>query len=252
MIDCKTLETYLNNLLMITLFRDYAPNGLQVSGKPEIKTLVSGVTASVDFLTRALELNADAVLVHHGYFWKGEDVRVVGTKQKRLKLLLENDVNLFAYHLPLDAHMTFGNNVMLAQKLGFTIETPDNVEGNRELLFTGGLSQPVSPDAFTHMLQTHLSCVPLAFNHGRDVIQKVAWCTGAAQDYIHRAATYDVDAYITGEVSERTYYEASELGLHFYACGHHATERYGVQAVGAHLAKQFGLTHQFVDSENPV
>ncbi|SFR51713.1 dinuclear metal center protein, YbgI/SA1388 family [Marinobacter daqiaonensis] len=228
-------------------FQDYCPNGLQVEGKDEVRTLVTGVTASQALLDAAVEAGADMVLVHHGYFWKGEPQAVVGMKKKRIGTLLANNISLVAYHLPLDDHPEFGNNRQLAEVLG--IRNPRPLAG---LLWEGELDEPMTPDAFSAYLGDRLNRQPLHVGAGAEEIRRVAWCTGAAQGYITMALEAGVDAYISGEASEPTTHTARECGIHYYGAGHHATERYGVQALGEALAKEFGVEHRFIDCDNPV
>jgi len=246
------LETELNQLLKPEQFSDYCPNGLQVEGRAEIKKLVSGVTASQALIDAAISANADAILVHHGYFWRGEDQSVRGMKKARLIALLENGISLFAYHLPLDAHMELGNNVQLATLLNITISGELGRQNNHPLGLIGELEAATSATEFAVHLRDKLKREPLLVAGGEHSIKRVAWCTGAAQGFIEQAVSAGVDAYITGEVSEPTVHVAREAGIHFYAAGHHATERYGVQAVGNYLAQKFGLEHGFIDIENPA
>jgi dinuclear metal center YbgI/SA1388 family protein len=243
------LIDYTGQLLQVDRFRDYCPNGLQVEGRPEVKTVVTGVTASMALLEQAAALKADLVLVHHGYFWKGEDARVVGIKKKRLKLLLENDISLVGYHLPLDAHPELGNNSRLAEVLDFTLQ---GWAGEQAIVAHGVVNQACNLDELAARIALKLGRQPLVFGDPAQPIRKLAWCTGAAQDYIDVALALGVDAFLTGEVSERTFHTAQETGIAFISAGHHATERYGVQALGDHLAERFGLHHQFVDIDNPV
>lgn len=230
---------------------DYCPNGLQVEGRPQVRRIVSGVTASQALLDAAVEAQADVVLVHHGYFWKNEDPRVVGIKQRRLKTLLSNDISLLAYHLPLDVHPEVGNNVQLAQMLGLTIEGPLEPDNPRSVGLVGSLDTPLAPADLMRRIQTALGREPLMVE-GPGPIRRIAWCTGGAQGYIDQAVTAGVDAYLTGEVSEPTVHIARETGLSFFAAGHHATERYGVQALGEYLAKRFAIDHLFIDCPNPA
>jgi dinuclear metal center YbgI/SA1388 family protein len=243
------LIDYTGQLLQVDSFRDYCPNGLQVEGRSEVETVVTGVTANMALLEQAAAFNADLVLVHHGYFWKGEDARVVGIKKKRLKFLLENDISLVGYHLPLDAHPELGNNSRLAQVLGFSLQ---GWAGEQSLVAHGVVDQPGSLGEVTVRIAHKLGRQPLVFGDSSRPIRRVAWCTGAAQDYIEVALALGVDAFLTGEVSERTFHTAQETGIAFISAGHHATERYGVQALGEHLAERFGLHHRFVDIDNPV
>lgn len=230
---------------------DYAPNGLQVSGSTKINKIVSGVTACQELLDCAVSENADLVLVHHGFFWKGEDPCLVGMHYKRIKTLLDNDINLLAYHLPLDCNKDLGNNVMLAKELGFVIDSVNNVD-NMPLLFSGRLTEPMSAADLTKHINKKLQRAPTVVGDENNEIQTIAWCTGAAQDYILDAAKLGVDAYLSGEISERTTYCARENAITYFGCGHHATERYGVCALGEHLAEQFAIEHLFIDIDNPV
>ena len=248
MIQRHDLLQYFSRLLTPENFQDYCPNGLQVEGKSAIKTLVTGVTACQALLEQAVVQGADAILVHHGYFWNGEAPTIVGMKQRRLKILLQHDINLFAYHLPLDAHPEVGNNVQLAQQLGLTI-IPQTLQ---TLLWLGVTAMPMTVASFSHHLTQVLSRPPLHVAGSQALIHKVAWCTGAAQDEIEAAKLLGADAFISGEISERTVHAARELEIHYFAAGHHATERYGVQALGAHVAQRFGLTHTFIDIDNVV
>lgn len=252
MINIDSLCEYLNVLLHPELFSDYCPNGLQVSGKKEIERLVTGVTASQALIDAAIEVGADAILVHHGFFWKGENPCITGYKRDRLAALIKNNVNLIAYHLPLDAHHEFGNNVQLARLLGLSDIDHFSAGEQPALGCYGVLTKPCDGDQFALHIETQLQRRPLHIPGKAREIKHVAWCTGAAQDFIDAAAAHNVDAFITGEVSERTVHIARETGLHFYAAGHHATERYGVQSLGEHLAKEFKLQHEFIDIDNPV
>lgn len=249
MVSRNALITYLNTLLQVELFNDYAPNGLQIEGKSDIKKIVTGVTASQALIDAAITLNADAVLVHHGYFWKGEDARIVGMKKKRVQSLLAQDINLLAYHLPLDAHATLGNNAQLGQLLGLEIE---GNEGQNNLVSYAKLPVAVTVESFAALLQAKLQRTPLVVGPKNKAIQTIAWCTGAAQGYISTAMELGADAYISGEVSEQTTHMANENDIVYFAAGHHATERYGVQALGQHLAERFAIEHHYVETGNPV
>ncbi len=230
---------------------DYCPNGLQVEGRAEVRRIVSGVTASQALLDAAVEAQADLVLVHHGYFWKSENPCVVGMKQRRLKTLLTHDISLVAYHLPLDVHPELGNNVQLARRLGLHIEGALEPGNPRSVGLVGSLAQTLEPAAFAAQVAQVLGRAPLLIDAGRP-IRRVGWCTGAAQGYIEQALAAGVDAYLSGEVSESTVHSARENGISYLAAGHHATERYGVQALGEWLAERFGIEHRFVDCDNPV
>lgn len=252
MITCSKLTSYLNTLLDVKAFSDYAPNGLQVQGKSEIKKIVTGVSASQALLDAAVALNADAILVHHGYFWRGEDPCLVGIARQRIATLLKHDINLLAYHLPLDAHAELGNNAQLAKRLDIQIEAEFSGGEKPALGRLGQLTTAMSGDDLKAHVQQQLQREPLYIRGRCDVVKKIAWCTGAAQDLIQAAASYGVDAFITGEVSERTVHIARETGIHFYAAGHHATERYGVMALAQHIATTFDVESEFVDIANPV
>lgn len=251
MVQLKDLLSYSNNVLEIERFNDYCPNGLQVEGKTEIKKIISGVTASQALIDAAIEGKADVLLVHHGYFWKGEDDRIIGLKYKRIRSLIESGINLLAYHLPLDAHPLYGNNAKLAEILDLEI-AGSFPSGNDAVGMYGTLKTPMSAAEFSKKIAAVLDREPLHIGENSEQIHTLAWCSGAAQGYIEAAAELGVDAYLTGEVSEQTVHVAREYGLHFYAAGHHATERYGVQALGEHLASHFDLNHQFIDISNPV
>ena len=252
MVERDTLLRYCNELLDSGSFQDYCPNGLQVEGNPEVRRIVSGVTASQALVDAAVAAEADLLLVHHGYFWRGEAAAVVGIKQRRLKALLQHDINLMAYHLPLDVHAELGNNVQLAKLMGWQISGGLEPHNPRSVGLIGELSESCNGDALAQQLAERLQREPL-FIAGHDrPVKRIAWCTGAAQGYIDKAIALGVDAFITGEVSEPTVHAARENGIHFYAAGHHATERYGAKALGEHLAATFGIEHQFIDVDNPV
>lgn len=246
------LVSYLDELLQVAAFEDYCPNGLQVQGRETVAKIVGGVTASQALVDAAVAEGADALLVHHGYFWKGEDPRIIGIKYRRLKALMAAGINLLAYHLPLDAHPELGNNAQLAALLGFKPEGGFGGGRGPAIGQYGSLATALTPDALAAHLAQQLGRAPLHIHGGAGEIRTIAWCSGAAQGYLEQAAALGVDAYLSGEISEQTVHLARELGVHFYSAGHHATERYGVQALGAHLAARFGLGFQFVDIDNPV
>jgi len=251
-ISRDALIDYCDSLLNTAAFADYAPNGLQVEGRPLIQRLVSGVTASQALLDAALESGADAVLVHHGYFWKNEDARIVGMKRKRLATLLKHDINLIAYHLPLDGHPELGNNAQWARALGLVDTRGFLGKPGAEIGVCGMLPEAMAGDELASMLELILGR-PVLHVAGHDrPVRSLGLCSGGAQGYIGEAAALGLDAYLTGEVSESTVHVAREMGIHFYACGHHATERFGVRALGEHLAERFGLEHHFVDINNPA
>lgn len=243
------LLDYTGQLLQVERFRDYCPNGLQVEGKAEVGRIVSGVSACLQLLEAAAATGADMVLVHHGYFWKNEDARVAGIKRARLKLLLERDINLVGYHLPLDAHPELGNNAQLARKLGLEVE---GWFGEQSIAAYGSLLSAQTLAELGDGVAVALDREPFIVGDADRSVRRVAWCTGAAQDYLAQAIALGVDAFITGEVSEHTVHLARESGVAFIAAGHHATERYGIQALGEHLAERFGVEHRFVEVHNPV
>jgi len=247
------LMQYLNTLLSPSDFNDYCENGLQVEGTDSITTIVTGVTACQALLDKAVELNADAVLVHHGYFWKGEPQSLVGMKGKRIRTLIKNDINLIGYHLPLDVHSEFGNNAQLAKLLDIEIMGGLEPGNPNSVGLVGQFDQPVSAKQLSERLASVLNREPLHIGFESDApISKVAWCTGSAHSYLPKALSLGVDAFITGEISEPVVHTAREEGIHFYSAGHHATERYGVKSLGEHLALHFGVIHHFVDIDNPV
>jgi dinuclear metal center YbgI/SA1388 family protein len=249
LMELYKLENYIGQLMDAARFHDYCPNGVQVEGRADVFRLVSGVTASLDLLKAAIGAGADAILVHHGYFWKSEDARITGVKRVRIELLLRHNVSLLAYHLPLDAHPVLGNNARLAQKLGFVVE---DRFGEQSIACHGVLTDALPLGELGERLARILGRTPLIIGDGDRVIQRIAWCSGAAQGYFEEAIRLGVDAFLTGEISEQCVHLARETGVAFIAAGHHATERYGVQALGAHLAQEFGISHQFVDIDNPV
>lgn len=246
------LMTVLNGWLKPHLFKDYCPNGLQVEGRDTVNKIVTGVTACQSLIDAALERKADAILVHHGYFWRGEAEPIVGMKKRRLKALLENNVSLIAYHLPLDVHNEFGNNVQFARLMDFEIESGLEKDNPLSVGLVGHLQEAMTATELTKKLQHQLGQVPLHVGEGAQSIKKVAWCTGAAQGYIDQAIAMGVDAFITGEISEPTVHTAREMGIHFFAAGHHATERYGVRALGEALVNNYQVEAEFVDIPNPV
>ncbi|MDQ7015714.1 MAG: Nif3-like dinuclear metal center hexameric protein [Gammaproteobacteria bacterium] len=252
MLERNTLLAYLDTLLAKDDFQDYAPNGLQVEGRSQIKKIVTGVTATQALIETAIDNNADLLLVHHGFFWRGEDPCVLGMKQRRLKALLQADLNLAAYHLPLDVHPTLGNNAQLAQRLGISTTQSVSAGGTRDLLWLGQLPQAVSAQHFAAQLEQQLQHTPLLIESSDKMIKTLAWCSGAAQGFISQAATLGADAYLSGEISEQTVHIAHECDIHYFSAGHHATERFGVQALGSHLAEKYALEHQFIDIGNPV
>ncbi|MDB5799127.1 MAG: hypothetical protein JWL63_66 [Rhodocyclales bacterium] len=245
----QELQTYLDELLECGRVKDYCPNGLQVEGKDEVRRIVCGVTASLALVEQAALLRADAILVHHGWFWRGEDGRVTGFRKARLAALLAHDINLFAYHLPLDLHPELGNNAQLAARLNWKITGRC---GEHDLVFIGEPASPTTAGALSRALAASLEREPqLIGNPDRDV-KRIAWCTGAAQGSFEQAILAGVDLYVSGEISEPTVHLARESGVAYLAAGHHATERYGIAALGDHLAARFGLDVQFLNLDNPV
>lgn len=252
MITREQLAFYLHEYLACDNFNDYAPNGMQVEGRPTIKRICTAVTASDEVIKKAAAQHADALLVHHGYFWRGEDAVISGMKRQRIGQLITNNINLFAYHLPLDCHPAIGNNACLGKLLKLESIRTHTVGKTPNLLWSGTLKKARNVEEFTEDVHKTLNRKPLYVGSSDKLIRNVAWCSGAAQDYLEDAHRLEVDAYLSGEISERTFYQAQELGIHYFACGHHATERYGIQALGEHLSERFNLPHQFIDSDNPV
>jgi dinuclear metal center YbgI/SA1388 family protein len=269
--DRHTLTAAFNSLLQAERFTDYGPNGLQVEGKAQIRKIVSSVTASRALIEAAIEAKADAIFVHPGLFWRGQTGVVTGWMKERLKLLLAHDINLYAYHLPLDAHPELGNNAQLGQKLGFI--TPKAVErgeithfGDQNLGWMANIernteknsqNQPFSPENLQkhleNTLKRHITCVFIASTAIESIaIKNIAWCTGGAQSYFEAAIAAGADAFITGEMSEPQAHLARECGVAYFACGHHATERYGAPAVAGHVAAQLEIEHQFIEIDNPA
>lgn len=252
MISLAELVSYTDQLLDIQAVKDYCPNGLQVQGRAEVRVLVAGVTASQELINAAIEQKADALLVHHGYFWKGEDSTITGLKYRRIRSLIESGISLLAYHLPLDMHPVYGNNVQLAQQLGFSISGSFGQTGGPAIAMQGELQDSVSGNDLARHISEVLGRSPLFVPGGDKPIKRIGWCTGAAQGYIEQAASLGLDAYISGEISEQTVHVAREAGIHYFAAGHHATERYGARALGDHLSQHFSLDYHFLDIDNPV
>ena len=255
-ISRNELMKWLNETLQPDSFRDYCPNGLQVEGRPEIRHIITGVTASRDLLQKAISRKADAILVHHGWFWKNEDPRLIGPKRERIALALEGGLNLIAYHLPLDAHPTLGNNAQLAQVLGLD---PDRDETGRPktcgpdgLVWLGRPTTPCTLADFAASLEKALNRKALVIGDAEMNLERVAWCTGGAQNYMQAGIDAGAQLFITGEASEPNYHLANETGTAFIAAGHHATERYGIKAVGEAIAEQFKIQVEFLDLNNPV
>lgn len=253
MTQLNTIVEYCNDLLRINEFKDYCPNGLQVEGVNEVNRIICGVTACQALIESAIEKQADMVLVHHGYFWKNENAVITGIKRKRIQRLLEHNISLLAYHLPLDAHPDLGNNKTLADILGIEINGYVMQGPSKGLLWNGELKTALSASHFSAHIERCLGRKPLHLNDfSNKKIKTIGWCTGGAQHYIEDAAAMGLDAFISGEVSEQTFHLAQELDIHYFAAGHHATESYGVQALADNLAAKFGLKSEFVDITNPV
>lgn len=246
------LVQLLNDLLQVNRIRDYCPNGLQVEGKDDIHRVICGVTASQALLDHAVASNADAVIVHHGYFWKNEAAEIIGMKKRRLQTLLRHDINLLAYHLPLDVHVSLGNNAQLAKQLGFeNVWALPSVEP-LGVVQVADLAVPISLSELANRITQQLRRTPLVHQAPKGDIQRIAWCTGGGQGYIDAAYSAGADVFISGEVSEQTIHSANEQGIHFIAAGHHATERYGIAALADYLRQHTDLDVEFVDIYNPA
>lgn len=252
MASLNAIVDYTNDLLAVSQFNDYCPNGMQVQGRPDVHRLIGGVTASRDLLDAAIAADADAILVHHGYFWKGENAAITGMKYQRIRRLIDAGIALLAYHLPLDAHPVYGNNAQLGRLLDVSISAGFALHANIPIACHGHLSESITHADLGDRLEAVLQRSPLCIQGHERRIERIGWCTGAAQGYIEEAAALGLDAYISGEVSEHTYHAARELGISYYAAGHHATERYGVMALGQHLSECFDLEFSFKDLPNPV
>lgn len=248
MMNNFAVEQYLNELLLVDKYSDYAPNGLQVEGKETVSKVLCGVTASMELIEQAIQRGVDAIIVHHGYFWKGEQSVITGMKQRRIKALLDHGINLYGYHLPLDGHEVLGNNAQLGNVWGVRNAKPI---APFELMWTGELTN-MSASTFASTITKTLGREPLTIEGGQHNINKIAWCSGGAQGFLEQAAALGVDAYVSGEVSEKTYHEAKEYGIHYFAAGHHATERGGIAALASYLNQHTALSCEFVDCYNPV
>ncbi|MCL7743944.1 Nif3-like dinuclear metal center hexameric protein [Guyparkeria hydrothermalis] len=248
-VDIRDLLGYCEQLLEPETYRDYAPNGLQVEGRRAVRRLVTGVTACQDLLDAAVEENADAVLVHHGYFWKNEPQVITGMKRRRIATLLAHDINLIGYHLPLDGHPTLGNNAWLADLVGLNVT---DRFGHQQLAVAGRLEEPCTGGELAARLQGELGRTPLVVGPTDRPIERLGLCTGGAQDMLGEAIDLGLDAFISGEISERTTHMAREAGVTYFAAGHHATETGGVRLLGERLAEEFGIEHRFIDIDNPA
>lgn len=263
-ISAQALTEFCDEYLSAPAFKDYAPNGLQVDGGRPIQRIVTGVTACEALIDAAIADNADAIMVHHGYFWKGEPAPITGMKGQRIRKLMQHGISLIGYHLPLDTHPRIGNNAKLAELLDMSIigalyPSESHPVGNI------ATCTPQSAQSLITQITETLGRLPLHISahyqtsdtnqsDGQNdrLIERVGICTGGAQDMIEQAALMGCDAFISGEISERTTHIARELGIDYFACGHHATERGGIQALGELIAEQFGLPVTFIDIDNPA
>lgn len=248
-IDRDTLNRHLDNLLEVSRFKDYGPNGLQVEGKAEIRKVVSGVTASMALIDAAIEAKADAIIVHHGLFWRGQDGRLTGWMKRRVAALMAHDINLFAYHLPLDAHPSLGNNAQFGKRLGLAA---DHHFGDQDLGCLSELPEAMTLAGLSDQVALALGKPPIVVPGDGRPLRRVAWCTGGAQGSFEAAIAAGADVYLTGEISEPQTHYARETGVAYLACGHHASERYGAQALGRRMAHDFSLDHEFIDIDNPA
>lgn len=252
MTQLSQLVNWCDQSLCAAQFKDYCPNGLQIEGRAEVQHIVSAVSASLEAIEASLDLHADALLVHHGFFWKGEPSPLVGIKGRRIKQLMQADVSLIAYHLPLDAHPQWGNNAALADLLGIRITEALDPSERFAIGHVGEFAQPLSYEAVQQLFTDRLGQAPISVRGHERMIQRIGFCSGAAQDYLYKAAALNCDAYFSGEISERTYHEAREYALDYFAAGHHATERYGVQRLAAAAAAEFALQHDYIELHNPI
>ena len=243
------LQDYIGSELAVGRFNDYCPNGVQVEGRAEVHRIATGVTASQAVLEAATAWGADTILVHHGYFWRSEDASITGIKKRRIAHLLRHDVSLLAYHLPLDAHPEWGNNAQLGKRLGFIEE---GRFGEQDIACHGRLLAPKSLDKLKLGIAESLQREPQVIGDLGANITRVAWCSGGGQGYFEQAISLGVDVFVTGEASEQCFHLAQETGVAFIAAGHHATERFGIQVLGEHLAVHFGVEHRFFDQDNPI
>jgi dinuclear metal center YbgI/SA1388 family protein len=249
----ESFELALNELLKPELIKDFCPNGLQIQGASEIKKVITGVTATQALIDRAIEEKADTIVVHHGYFWKNESYVIRGMKYNRIKALIDNDINLFAYHLPLDIHPEYGNNAQLAKLLNIKVTGPLEPGNEQSVSIRGELEQTASGQQLAKLISQSLAreCIHVSPNIDKP-IKTLAWCTGGGQNFIELAAEQGVDAFISGEISEQTTHVAREMGIHYFAAGHHATERYGAMSLADYISKDLNLDCQFIDIDNPA
>lgn len=246
------LQNILNELLKAPQIKDYCPNGLQVEGRNDVRKIITGVTACQALIDAAVDKQADAILVHHGFFWKSESDVITGMKRQRIQTLLREDINLYGYHLPLDIHPELGNNAQLAQHLGIRLRRGLEPWDKFSVAMVGKFDEPLTPAALSQRIEDVLGRAPLHINANVELISKVGICTGGGQSYLGLAAEQGLDAFISGEISESSVHTAREMGIEYYAAGHHATERYGVQALGNWLQSEHGLEVEFIDIDNPV
>lgn len=249
MVGRNDILAWFDEVLQTASFKDYAPNGLQVEGRETVGKIATSVTASKAAIDFAVEQGADLLLVHHGMFWKSEPQTITGWKKERIAALLEHNINMAGYHLPLDAHPVLGNNAQLAQKLGF--ET-DKRFGEQNLLNSGRLKQPQTLAQLTAHIETVLQRKPTVIGNPLQIIKSAAWCTGGAQGFFQTAIDEGADVYLTGEISEAQYHLANETGTAFIGAGHHATERYGIRALAEAAAEVFGVEVCHFDENNPA
>ena len=245
------LEKYINTLLNVSDFQDYAPNGIQIEGRSHISRIATAVTASLHVIEQAVTLGVDALLVHHGYFWKGESYPIRGMKKQRIATLVNHDINLYAYHLPLDVYDLWGNNASIANQLSIMVTEKISWNQYRDLLWIGMLQAQDTPQHFFHLLSQHYGPQVRHIASDKKYIKNIAWCSGAGQDMLEAAISNGIDAFISGESNERSYHIAKEANIDFFAIGHHASEKDGIFHLGQHLCKQFKLEHHFIDENNP-
>ncbi|MFV1872247.1 MAG: Nif3-like dinuclear metal center hexameric protein [Oleiphilus sp.] len=251
-VKLNDLLSYIDKTLAVNSIQDYCPNGLQVEGKPEIKKLIGGVTASQALIDAAIARKADAILVHHGYFWKGEDQAISGIKKQRIKALLDHDISLLAYHLPLDLHPVVGNNAQLAKLLELTNIRDLDAKSKHSIAIAADLAKPLTAKEFNDLISQKLQRQCFHVGDESKLIKTIGLCTGAAQGMITQAVEKGMDGYLSGEISEPTFHIANETGVNYFSAGHHATERGGVIALGEKLAEEFDLEFEFIDIDNPV
>lgn len=241
------LEKIINEYLKINQYKDCVPNGLQVEGVSIVKKIITGVTASQDLIDQSIKLKTDAIIVHHGFFWKNEPVQILNMKKKRIKKLLCNNINLYSYHLPLDAHPIVGNNAQLGNLINIK-----KISYICPILPIGQLDKSIKPKKFRKKLQKKFKKKPFYIENKEKKIKKIAWCTGSGQNLLEKAAQAGADAFVTGEVSEKIFHIAKEMNINFYSLGHHTTEIYGIQALGEWLKKKYGFLVNFINIFNPI